>query len=157
MTVDFYGQCKTALSGVLTTNLTAYLTETWQITDNEFDLHRGANHFILFRPGAIPAPADSEQDGEILEMHWQVIVNVFVRFQEKSLQWSQFEAFRGAVWYVLANPRNTITLNNNIWRVLSVISGEEASYWRFLNTPADSQPNFMTQPLTTTVKQRVVF
>jgi hypothetical protein len=73
------------------------------------------------------------------------------------LQWSQFGEFRGAVWHVLANPRNSITLNNNIWRVLSVSSSEDPSYWDFSDVIQSKNTNFMLQPLVATVKQRVVF
>lgn len=155
--VDFYKQCQDALSQMLKAKLPQFLKEDWQLTDNEYDFGRGANYFILYRSGQIPPPADSEQDGEILEVHWQVICNVAVRYIQKNLQWSQFGEFRGAVWHVLSNPRNSITLNNNIWRVLSVVSSEDPSYWDFSDAVQGKNTNFMLQPLVATVKQRVVF
>jgi hypothetical protein len=156
--VDFYKQCQDAISAMLMAKLPQYLVSDWQLTDNEYDFNRGADYFILYRPGQIPLPNDQEADGEILEMHWQVICNVAVRFIQKNLQWTQFGEFRAAVWHVLANPRNSITLNNNIWRVLSVTSSEDPSYWDFSDTVVSkNKSNFMLQPLVATVKQRVVF
>lgn len=155
--VDFYKQCQDALSAMLKGKLPQYLTEDWQLTDNESDFNRGANYFVLYRPGQISQPFDSEQDGEILEMHWQVICNVAVRYIQKNTQWSQFIEFRGAVWHVLSNPRNSITLNNGIWRVLNVTSSEDPSYWDFSDAVQSKNTNFMLQPLIATAKQRVVF
>lgn len=155
--VDFYKQCQDVLSAMLQSYMPSYFVKDWQLTDNEYDVKRGADFFVVFRPGAIPLPFDSERDGEKLEMHWQTTLNLFVRYIEAKSQWSTFTTFRDLVWYHLMHPNHSLELPNNIWRVLSVTSPEEPVYWSLNAAPNKANESFMFQPLTATVKQSVVF
>lgn len=157
MAVDFYKQCQDAVSGVLKADLPEFFEHDWQLTDNEYDFGRGANHFVLYRPGQIPPPIINERDGEFLEIHWQVICNVALRYIQKNLQWSQFLEFRGAVWYTLQKPR-LIDQTHGIWRILNVTANQDPSYWDFSKVTSKApNSNFMLQPLIVAVKQTIEF
>jgi hypothetical protein len=155
--VDFYKQCENFVRALLKAKMPNHFVNEWQLTDNEYDVKRGGIFFVVFRPGAIPLPFDSERDGEKIEMHWLITLNVFARYVEKKTQWSDFTTYRGLIWHHLMNPRNSLEAPNNIWRVLSVTAPEDPVYWS-LNAPINkADESFMFQPLTATVKQTVVF
>jgi hypothetical protein len=152
--VDYYAQCEEALAAFLRTSLPDQLKNDWQVTDNESDLLRGADHYILFRPGAIPDRPVTFRSGSFTYLDWRVTCNLFTRYQEKKLQWPQFKRFRALVLYVL-ETHQFLPGNSNVEKIVSYSAPEDALYWKFKNTAADAEPNMMTQPLAVVVRQRV--
>jgi hypothetical protein len=153
--VDYYSQCEEALATFLRSSLPDQFEHTWQVTDNESDLLRGANYYILFRPGAIPDRPVTFQSGSFTYLDWRVNVNLFTRYVQKSLQWPQFKRFRALVLYVL-ETQQFLPGNGNVEKIVSYSAPDDALYWKFNNTPAEADPNMMTQPLAVVVRQRVV-
>ncbi len=152
--VDYYSQCETALATFLITGLPDVFKKDFQITDNESDMMRGADYYILFRPGAIPERPVTFQSGNFTYLDWRVNVNMFTRYQEKKLQWPQFKRFRALVIYVL-ETNQFLPNNSNVEKIISYSAPEDALYWKFKNTPVDAEPNMMTQPLSVIIRQRI--
>lgn len=153
--VDYYSQCESALKDFFQANLADYLPNDWQITDDESDLIRGADYYILLRPGSKPDTPISFQSGAFTTLDWRINCNLFVRYIYGSQKWPTFKKFRAVVWYVL--EKNQFVQNNaNVERVISYGFPEEPFYWKFKGTPEDAQPNMMAQPLFVVVRQRVI-
>lgn len=152
--VDFYSQCETALASFFTDSLPDIFKKDFQVTDNEADLLRGADYYILFRPGALPDRPVTFQSGSFTYLDWRVTVNLFTRYVEKKLQWPQFKRYRALVLYVM-EVNQFLPNNNNVEKIVSYSASEDAQYWKFNNTPAEAAPNMMTQPLSVVVRQRV--
>jgi hypothetical protein len=152
--VDYYSQCEEALAALYLDNLADVFKKDFQVTDNESDLIRGANYYILFRPGSIPERPVTFQSGSFTYVDWRVNVNLFTRYQEKKLQWPQFKRFRALVIYVM-EVNQFVPDNGNVEKIVSYSAPEDALYWKFNNTPAEAAPNMMTQPLSVVVRQRI--
>ena len=152
--VDHYSQCEEALAAFFRSHLPDQFENDWQVTDNESDLLRGAKYYILFRPGAIPDRAVTYMSGSFTYYDWRVNVNIFTKYLEKKFQWPQFKRFRALVMYVL-ETQQFLPNNANVEKIVSYSAPEDALYWRFKNTPADADPNMMTQPLTVVLRQRI--
>lgn len=152
--VDYYSQCEAALSTFLKASLPDIFTEDYQVTDNELDLKRGKDYFILFRPGAIPDRPVTFQSSEFTYLDWRVNTHLFTRYKEKKVQWPQFKRFRALVLYVL-EVNQFVPNNGNVEKIVSYSAPEDALYWKFRDTPASADPNMMTQPLSVVVRQRV--
>ena len=152
--VDYYGQCEEALASILRDGLPDQFKNAWQVTDNEADLLRGGDYYILFRPGAIPERLATFDSSSFTYFDWRITINLFTRYVEKKLQWPQFKRFRALVLYVL--ERNQVPASTALEKILSYSAPEDALYWKFRNTAAEADPNMMTQPLSVVVRQRVV-
>jgi hypothetical protein len=152
--VDYYSQCEQALATFLRSSLPDQFKNEWQVTDNESDLVRGADYYILFRPGAIPDRPVTFHSGSFTYWDWRVNVNLFTRYLEKKLQWPQFKRFRALVLFVLEHNQ-LLPNNSNVEKIVSYSAPEDALYWKFKNTPADADPNMMTQPLSVVLRQRI--
>lgn len=153
--VDYYSQCEDALATFFRSSLPDQFKHEWQVTDNESDLVRGADYYILFRPGAIPERPVTFQSGSFTYYDWRVNVNLFTRYKEKQLQWPQFKRFRALVLYVI-EKNQFLPNNSNVEKIVSYSAPEDALYWKFKNTSVDADPNMMTQPLSVVLRQRIV-
>lgn len=152
--VDYYSECEEALAAFLKASLPDLFKKDYQVTDNEADLLRGADYYILFRPGAIPDRPVTFQSGSFTYLDWRVNAHMFTRYQEKKMQWPQFKRFRALILYVL-EVNQFVPNDGNVEKIVSYGVPEDALYWKFRNTAADADPNMMTQPLSVVVRQRV--
>ena len=152
--VDYYQQCETALADFFKASLPDQFPEEFQVTDNEADLLRGKDYYLLFRPGAIPDRPATFQSGSFTYLDWRVNVHLFTRYKEKKMQWPQFKRFRALVMYVM-EINQMLPNNGNVEKIVSYSAPEDAQYWKFRNTPVDADPNMMTQPFSVVVRQRV--
>jgi len=152
--VDYYSQCEEALTTFFRAGLPDIFKKDYQITDNENDFLLGQDYFILFRPGSIPDRPVTFQSGDHTYYLWRVTVNIFTRYVTKKVQWAQFKRFRALLLYIL-ETKQFLPNNANVEKIVSYGAGEDATYWKFNNTPADADPNMMTQPISVVLSQRI--
>ena len=152
--VDYYQQCEDALKSFIADNLSDYFVHDWQLTDDETDLLRGADVFILFRPGSKPEAPATFQTSSFTYVDWRVNCNLFVKWIIKKQQWPTFKRMRALVWFVLENNQ-WLPNNANVEKVVSIGFPEEPFYWKFKNTSESADPNMMAQPMFVVVRQRI--
>jgi hypothetical protein len=159
---------RSALKADYFTNPTTSDVQEWQVTDNDSELHRGANYFIVTRPGAFSQVTGDYNSGEIQTIEWETFLRLYVRYQEKAEQWSLLKPFRAAVLRTVLKYRflGKITINGDeipevlaVDRVRSIQPSEPASYFWLFRQQQESgmPPNFMYQPLRVVTRQRVRF
>jgi len=163
--VDFYKQVLDGLIDRLRLSLKIdflvdHLDE--KVSTSESNLQRGADYYIVIKPGGHSAlDGRSIQSKSIQTMDWGYRLEMYVRFIERKEEWSRFTAFRSAVEYHLIMNRyldatviegESLAVVPNVENI-SITPAGEAGYYRI--TPEAVMPNFMTQPLNVTVRQRV--
>jgi hypothetical protein len=157
---------RSALKLVYFTNPQTSTVQDWQVSDNDSDLHRGADYFIITRPGAFSQIAAEYKSGEIQTVDWETYLRLYVKYFEKADQWSLLKPFRAAVLQVVMKYRflDSVTINgdalpavNNVDRVRSLGPTEPAGYfWLFQQQASQGlPPNFLYQPLRVVTRQRV--
>lgn len=149
---DQYTVCETAMLTVLRT-LTAYFTTpakaAWQVTTDDADLLKGADYFLLARPGSFPVTNLSAKEDNY---DWQIDLDIYVRYKNYRTSWSNFKAFRWSVIEVLRqNP--SLGKTANVWRV-SVEAAEKPGYLTDKDVEG-ATPNFIIQTLSITITQRI--
>lgn len=168
---DFYSQVKNGLilrlRYALKTDFFPNADGIERVSDNENNIQRGGDHYVVLKPGPFP-PVDGQDynSKEIQTVDWHTRVEIYVRFLQKDESWARFDPFRSAVIWHLMKYRfmGAVTIAGeavpevpNVDKVRSVSAFSEATYWRFFNTPPTAIPNFMFQPLNVIVRQRVRF
>ena len=157
---DPYGECENALKAVLL-EITDYFENEWQVSNNDTNIARGGENFIVLRPGSFPI-ADEFQTGQIKDYDWSVTMDLYVRYTEYEESWNQFKAVRAAmIWKLSTNPLLKCTVEpaksaKNVWRV-ALASDESAQYFKFSETPDEATPSFIIQTMSVTIRQRVEF
>src|SRR5512139_1629299 len=98
MVTDPYSLVETGISDRLRAAMRSqYFPQDWQVTDNDSDLHRGAEHFIVTRPGAFSTIDAEYKSGEIQTVDWESFLRLYVKYNEKAEQWERLKPFRAAV------------------------------------------------------------
>lgn len=157
---DFYGECEDALKAYLQ-ELTEFFPEEWQVSSNDTNIARGAEHFAVLRPGAFPVFAKNNT-GLQVDYDWDVVLEVYVKYTEYEESWNLFKKLRAAlIWSLGCNP--TLKCNvqpeksaTNVWGV-TLASDEAAQYFRYDDTSDEQVPNFIVQTMSVTIRQRVEF
>jgi len=146
---DYYSECEDGFVALLQT-LTSFFPHTWQVSDDDSNLMKGADTFVIVRPGAFPTTQITDQ---MRDIHWEIMFDLDVKFVEYKKSWDRFKEIRSAIInLVYANP----TLQNTLGVfTVSLDSREQAQYLQFSETEA--KPNFIIQTMRATVIQRVVF
>ncbi len=154
--VDYYSLIEDAIGDLLKQELSDILKKDFQVTDNESDMQRGADYYILFRPGSIPPTDAAFNTQKFVDLEWTVIANLFTRFATQKVQWPQFKHFRALVWWVLKS-KPFLPQVGNVRRISSISAPDDATYWKFIGTSESTQPDMMTQALRIIVQQRIMF
>jgi hypothetical protein len=69
--------------------LTNYFVQSWQVTDDEADVNRGAKYYMILRPGAVPiAP---------FRANWNITIDLQVKYINFKSSWNEFTMLRDAV------------------------------------------------------------
>jgi hypothetical protein len=166
--MDWYSLIEVGIADRLRAELTAldYFTKAEQVSDNDAQLNFGGEYFIILRPGPFPFVDTSYKTGEIQSVDWQTFIHLYVRFHEKAEQWGRFKPFRNAVIQTVMKHRflNAVTIGStsydevkNIDRIRNVNGADQPGYFRFFGIAETMPPNFMTQALSITARQRVRF
>ena len=132
-----------------------------KVSSNESNLSRGYDYFILTKPGDFPI-IDSMNAGKVQTVEWDTTVELFVRFKEKSEQWSLFSSYRDAVIYFLQKYRflgaaiidgESVSQVPFVDRIRGIKGNGEADYYKVNN----QEVYFMYQALTVTTRQNVKY
>ena len=150
---DFYQQCEDALATRLRT-LDSFFSKPDQVSDDDSVLSTGADYWIIYRPGAFPI-ADSKLTQKIMDIDWNVTMDLYVRYKTYKESWGKFRYFRGALFFLLHADQH-LGGQYNISRV-TVSSNEVAQYFRFASTPEEAKPNFIIQTCNVVIRQQVRF
>jgi hypothetical protein len=91
---DYYALIKSAFM-VKARTISPYIVQSWQVTDDDTDANRGADCFMIFRPGSVGlAPQNTKK---IIKVDWTLIFDMQIRYKNYKTSWSLFEEFRTAI------------------------------------------------------------
>ena len=151
---DFYQQCEDAMATRVRTLKPAFFKEEKQVSDDDTVLAEGADYWFIYRPGAFPIN-DTLLSQKIMDVDWNVTVDLYVRYTTYKGSWGKFRRFRAALFFLLHSDQ-TLGGTPNVRRV-SFSSNEIAQYFRFANSSEEAKPNFIIQTCNVVVRQRVRF
>ena len=176
LTADPYDQVETGIANRLRaalkadyfTNRSTHKVEDWRVSDNDSNLERGADFFIVMRPGAFPSLPTEYSTGKFVDMEWESFVRLYVKYVEREEQWSTFKPFRWAVIDTLRRYRflnqvvidgETLNAVPGVDRIRTVQANDPAGYWWIFEAQRQQglPPNYMFQSLQITTRQRVKF
>lgn len=145
---DFYSECETGLATLLKT-LTTYFKHDWQVSDDDLVVKRGADYFVVVRPGAFPYTRQTEQ---LSTVNWTVVIDLYVRYVEYKTSWSKFKAFRSDIFNLLMEYPTL----NGVAGVVSVdmTSDEQTQYLEFSDAPG-AKSNFIIQTVKVIITQYI--
>lgn len=151
---DFYQQCEDALVVRLRTLNPSFFKDNKQVSDDDSVLSEGAEYWIVYRPGAFPIN-DTLLSQKIMDVNWNVTVDLYVRYKTYKESWGKFRKFRAALFFLLHQDQH-LGGTVNVHRV-TLSSNEAAQYFRFANTSEEARPNFIIQTCNIVIRQRVRF
>lgn len=157
---DPYSECEDALKAYFQ-ELIYWFAEEWQVSNNDTNIARGADYFIVLRPGSFPV-INQNATGLQKDYEWNVVMDVYVRYVEYETSWHTFKKLRAALIKITGdNPILKCNLQpdksaTNVWS-LTLTSDEDAQYFRFTDTDDDQRPNFIIQTMNVIIRQRVEF
>lgn len=150
---DFYQICEDGLTARLRV-LTFFFKKSEQVSDDDSVLSLGADYWIIYRPGAFPI-ADNFNTQKIMEIDWNVTMDLYVRYKTYKESWGKFRKFRAALFFLL-HADQSLGNTPNVHRV-TFSSNEIAQYFRFAETSEAAKPNFIIQTCNVVIRQRVRF
>lgn len=75
--------------------LTQYFKHSWQVTDNDADANRGADYYIILKPGSLPVgPVPNAVTKKMYRVEWNIIFDMQLRYKEYKTSWSNFAKMR---------------------------------------------------------------
>ena len=78
--------------------LTQYFVQSWQVTDDEADVNRGAKFYMILRPGAAPiTPVAGLETKKIYRINWNITFDLQVKYKDFKTSWNEFTALRDSV------------------------------------------------------------
>ena len=150
---DFYKQCEDGLATRFRT-LTGYFPKAQQVSDDDTVISKGAGNYIIYRPGAFPI-LGSLQTKRILDVQWEVTVDLYVYYKNYKESWNQFKEVRAAMFFCVGEDQ---TLGNTLnVRYATLSSSENAQYFRFADSLESAKPNYIIQTMNVAIVQRVRF
>lgn len=156
---DPYGECEDAVKAIML-EITDFFKYTWSVGNNDTNIARGGDYFVVLRPGAFPL-FQQTNTGKIKDYDWNIVFDLYVRYTEYEESWAKFKSVRAAVVYSLDNnptlecKSNTSKSAKNVWGV-TVTSEENAQYFT-LEGNDEARPNFIIQTMMVIVRQRVEY
>lgn len=150
---DFYQQCEDAFATRAQT-LSTFFGKSKQVSDDDSVLSEGADYWLIYRPGAFPI-VDNLLTQKIMDVDWNITVDMYVRYKTYKESWGKFRRFRAALFFLLHSDQH-LGGEHGISRV-TFSSNEAAQYFRYANSPEEAKPNFIIQTGNVVVRQRVRF
>lgn len=151
---DFYQQCEDVLAIRIRTLKPSFFKKDEQVSDDDSVIAEGADYWVIYRPGAFPIH-DEFLSQKIMDVNWNVTMDLYVRYKTYKESWGKFRKFRAALFFLLHSDQH-LGGQYNISRV-TFSSNEVAQYFRFSNTPQEAKPNFIIQTCNVVIRQRVRF
>ncbi len=142
---DYYLQCETAFMARART-LTKYFEHDWQVSDDDSVINRGANYFLIVRPGAFPITPRGTR--RTLTVDWNIIADLYVRWKSYKESWSLFKELRSDLFNLFLSDPN---LDNTsfVWNVMLLASGNPGQ------APEEGTPAFIGQTLIAVITQEI--
>lgn len=145
---DHYNLCKQAFMTKART-MTDFIKKDYQVTDDDADVNRGAQCYMIFRPG--PAPITPFLTRKILTVEWNLIFDMQVKFKAYKESWTLFENFRTAILnkfvftndYLLPGVQNV----DNVMILANQSPGQKP--------PDVPSPNWLGQTMTAVITQQI--
>jgi hypothetical protein len=150
---DFYQICEDGLV-VRLRLLETFFRKSEQVSDDDSVLGTGADYWAIYRPGAFPI-VDSLSTQKIMEVDWNVTIDLYVRYKTYKESWGKFRKFRAALFFLLHSDQ-TLGNTRDVHRV-TFSSNEIAQYFRFAESSESAKPNFIIQTCNVVIRQRVRF
>lgn len=151
---DFYQQCEDGLVTRLRLFKPLFFKDHKQVSDDDTVLSEGADYWIVYRPGSFPI-VDAFSTQKIMEIDWNVVMDLYVRYKTYKESWGKFRKFRAAVFFHLHSDQS-LGQTVNVHRV-TFSSNEAAQYFRFSEADPSVKPNFIIQTCNVVIRQRVRF
>jgi hypothetical protein len=125
--------------------LTDLFPKPFQVSDDEENIKRGADYFIVTLPSTF---SGRDADSHSKDMTWIVLFDLYVRYKTKTESVRKFEAARDQV---IQHYHSDPWLNKTagVSRVTISAAGE------VLLDPAGDNPNFIVQTMSASILQRV--
>jgi len=146
---DYYGACKTAFMAKART-ITPYIKHDWQVTDDDTDANRGADCFMIFRPG--PAPIEQYLTKKIIKVDWHLIFDMQIRYKTYKTSWNLFEAFRTAILNKFVFTDDPFLSTVPFIEDVRVLANEEPGQ----KPPDAATPAWLGQTMTAIITQKIV-
>lgn len=146
-----------------------YVIKDQQVSDSDAVLQMGFDYFAIFRPGPFPFLPASYKTGEIIDVDWTTFIHLYVKFKQNDEQWATFKPYRNAIIQLLMKHRflKKVSIGDdypeefaevlNIDRIRGIGGNDQPGYFRFFGVAENMPPNFMTQMLSVSTRQRVRF
>lgn len=151
---DFYKQCEDGLANRLRTGMADFFKKPTQVSDDDTVIAGGAGNYIIYRPGPFPI-LGSLQTKKIMDMQWEVTVDLYVYYTNYKDSWNRFKEVRAAMFFCVHEDQTLGNTPNVRYATLS--SSENAVYFRFAETAESAKPNYIIQTMKVAIVQRVRF
>lgn len=140
--LDVYRKAEDFLINGLLTDLPTVFANQWQIGKDESAILRGADIFLILRPGSMSYVymGDGRQ---IVDFDIEVIGDLFVRYSDREQAWESFRNARSMLleWVLEQNAKE----HDDIYRIAMSANGQ-AQYLKF--DDRQTYPNFIFQTIT---------
>lgn len=79
--------------------LTQYFAHSWQVTDDDADANRGAEYYMILKPGSVPVSPMSAalNTKKIYKVDWNIVFDLQVKYKNYKTSWNKFETIRDSV------------------------------------------------------------
>ena len=122
----------------------------YQVASDDTVIARGADYFLVYRPGAFPTDdVDEDQD----DFTWHINCDLFIRYKEYQTSWDIFKVVR---WKIIKAVRSDRSLGSIAGVYKTRITSPEQPQYFALEEKA-VKPNFIIQGFQVEVTQRVEF
>jgi hypothetical protein len=153
---DPYQLCEDAIKSLLAT-VTELSQFDYQIATDDTVIGKGADYFVVVRPGAFPTEQVSMDEDNFT---WHVNCTLYVRYKEYNVSWSLFKALRWKIIRLIRRDPNLSVRDDpdfangctGVWQ--TAITGPEDAQYFALEAKA-VRPNFIIQEMQVRVTQRV--
>ena len=132
--------------------LTDYFPHSYQVTDDEADVNRGAVNYMILRPGAVPIATvpGLGNSKKIYEANWNIVFDLQVKYKSFKTAWTDFGTIRDAVlnkFVFTTDPSLPGVLN--VWNV-SITAPDPPG-----QKPPAGTPTWIGQQLIAIVTQKI--
>lgn len=131
--------------------LTQYFKHPWQVTDDDSDANRGANHFLILKPGEVPVnPIPNLPTKKMYRVNWNIIFDMQVRYRNYKDSWNEFSIMRDALLNLFVfTVDKTLPGVNGIWDV--IITAPEPPGQK----PPEGAPTWIGQQMIAIIEQHI--
>lgn len=131
--------------------LTSYFVQSWQVTDDEADVNRGAKYYMILRPGAVPVgPLPGLQTKKMYRVNWNITFDLQVKYTNFKTSWNEFTLLRDAVLNKFAfTVDKSLAGVNGIWDI--TITAPEPPGQK----PPEGAPAWVGQQMTAIITQDI--